>query len=332
MGYPPPGPPGPPPGYPGGYPPGYPAAASPYGPPVGAPGYPPGTPGYPPGPPPYPPYPPGPPPYPPYGWYAYPPPGWQPVDTRPPLDRAMARMQAEDPRPWGWQPIVVPIAAVVILAMLGSLVGGFEPHGSVGRWIFGVTVSLAGEALLALSVIVGGRAIAARYGGWGRAFGWRRPRWIDLAWAAAGVGMAFGGRIAVAVVANALSGGRAAQQSQNLHVDQYSLGAAIFLFLLTVVIAPPIEEMMFRGLLLRTFMRRLGFWPALIASSVIFGALHTYEVSTVVGAITLAASVAVLGMANCVLVRFTDRIAAGVFVHGFLNGVALIAVLASAAH
>jgi hypothetical protein len=242
----------------------------------------------------------------------------------------MARMQAEDPRPWGWRPVLVPIGAVVALAVLGGLVGGISPHGSVARWVFAIAANLGGEGLLALSIIVGGRAIAARYGGWGRTFGWRRPRWIDLAWAAAGIGAAFFGRIAVAVAANALSGGRATHEAENLHVTHYSLGAAIFLFILTVMLAPPIEEMMFRGLMLRALMRKYGFWPAMIASSAIFGGLHTYEVSSLVGAVTLATSVAVLGATNCVLVRVTDRVAAGIFVHGFLNGVALFAALATA--
>jgi uncharacterized protein len=57
------------------------------------------------------------------------------------------------------------------------------------------------------------------------------------------------------------------------------------------VCAPAVEELMFRGLLLRALMTRFGFWPAAIVSTGIFAAVHTYEVNTLVGAVTLAGAI-----------------------------------------
>ena len=58
--------------------------------------------------------------------------------------------------------------------------------------------------------------------------------------------------------------------------------------------------------------------------------MHTYEVSTLLGAVTLAASVACLGMTNCWLNRRTDSLAAGMIVHALFNLLAVIVLVAQA--
>jgi uncharacterized protein len=87
---------------------------------------------------------------------------------------------------------------------------------------------------------------------------------------------------------------------------------------------------MFRGLLLRALMTRFGFWPAAIVSTGIFAAVHTYEVNTLVGALTLAGAVATIGLTNCVLVRLTNRLTPGIAVHAGLNalGAAILIIQA----
>jgi hypothetical protein len=47
-------------------------------------------------------------------------------------------------------------------------------------------------------------------------------------------------------------------------------------------------------------------------------------VSTLTGAITLAAVVGSLGLTNCVLNRFTDRLVPGMIVHATFNGLAIL--------
>jgi hypothetical protein len=60
----------------------------------------------------------------------------------------------------------------------------------------------------------------------------------------------------------------------------------------------------------------------------LFAVFHVYEVHTVLGAVTLAASVGVLGLGNCWLVRITGRLTPGIMVHAAFNGVVLaVAVL-----
>ena len=259
--------------------------------------------------------------YPPPPGYGYGPP---PAPTVQPLDRTVAELKEADPRPWGWRPAVVPVAALVVLVVgsffLGRLIPAHDGHHSL---TYAVVANVAVEALLALAVWYAGKDIAARYGGWGRTFGWRRPRLADIPYTAAGFAIALGARFIVAIVANALSGGKAGEESSNVSLSRVTFAAVALLVFVAVVCAPVIEEMVFRGLMLRTFMRKMSFWPAALLSSLVFALLHTYEVATLVGAITLACAVGTLALTNCVLVRMTDRLTPGIGVHAISNGLSV---------
>jgi membrane protease YdiL (CAAX protease family) len=269
------------------------------------------------------------------GWthWLAPPPGrgWVSAPKGPALDEAVAAMRGDDPAPWGWRPAVVPIAAFVVVIVAGQLVSAFvTPSSYGGKLAFAVIANGCADALLALAVWVAGREVAARYGGWGRAFGLRRPRAIDLAFAAGGFVASLLMRGVVAGIANGLTHGRAAGEAQNLHLNTVNVPVVIILGVVTVIAAPVIEEIVFRGLLLRTFMRRMGFWPAAALSTLIFAGFHTYEVDTLAGAITLAASVGCLGLVNCFLNRYTDRLGAGMVVHATSNLLAVIVLVSMA--
>jgi uncharacterized protein len=251
----------------------------------------------------------------------------------PPLDRAMAALVAEDARPWGWRPALWPVVALAVLTVLGTVATHLiTPTSGAGRLAAAVALNLAVYGLLSAVVWSAGRRVAARYGGWGRAFGLRRPVGKDLGYAAAGLGIAFAARIAVAVMANALTSGRAVEQSQNIRLETTTVAVDVLLVVIVVILAPVIEEIIFRGLLLRAFMTRLGFWPAALLSTTIFAGFHTYEVDTLSGALTLAAIVATLGLTNCVLVRLTDRLTPGILVHATFNALAAAVVIYRASH
>jgi membrane protease YdiL (CAAX protease family) len=186
--------------------------------------------------------------------------------------------------------------------------------------------------VLLAALLAFGRPIAARNGGWRPAFGLDRVRRSDwLPWIT-GIGFVFIGRNVVGLVANVLSGGKAAAQASNLQLAHPGPLSIAVLALTAVVLAPVAEEFMFRGLLLRTFMRRLSFWPAALLSTALFGLFHVYEVHTVLGAVTLAAEIAVLGLCNCYLVRISGRLTPGILVHASFNAIALAVAVAVASH
>lgn len=256
----------------------------------------------------------------------------QPISaTGPPLDRAQAELRARSPGPWGWRPVAVSLGALIALIIVGLIASGtVHPHGSAAPTGFAVAANVVVEALLGLAVWRAGREVAGRNGGWAVTFGLRRPRWSDAKWVATGTGITFLTRGIVVVVANGLSHGRAAREAENLRLHQVDVVTVVLLVVVVVLAAPFIEELVFRGLLLRTFMRRMPFWPAAGLSTLIFAALHTYEVATLVGALTLAASVACLGLTNCWLNRRTDSLAPGMIVHASFNLLAVVVLVVQA--
>lgn len=253
-------------------------------------------------------------------------------DPRPPLDRTMAQLRAHDPRPWGARPVVFPIVAYVVAILVGSAAAAaIDPGSRVGKLAFATLANVALDAIVVAGAVLAGREIAARYGGWGAAFGLLRPKWKDVAIALGGFGVIMVARIVLGVVIVAAGGADQLREAQNLkggndgHID----AAVIALLVLVAVIAAPvIEEFVFRGLLLRTFMQRWSFWPAALVSSLIFAVGHTYEVDTLAGATILAANVGIIGVVHCYLVRVTGRLAPAMMSHALVNGLAVL-VLAS---
>ncbi len=249
----------------------------------------------------------------------------------PALDLAVARLRTEVPARWGWRPVVVPLAVLTALIVIASTVAAtLEPSGYAARLVFAVAVNLALDGLLAVAVWRAAGPVAARHGGWAVTFGLYRPRWGDLGYAGVGIAATFALRTAVVGVANSLSHGRAGRQAQNLHLQHVSPAGIVLLVAVVVVWAPIAEELLFRGVLLRAFMRRYPFWPAAALSTTLFAVFHVYEVRTVLGAVTLAASVACLGIVNCYLNRLTDRLVPGMIVHAAFNLLAVTVLIAQA--
>lgn len=252
------------------------------------------------------------------------------------LDEQMAASRRDDPRPWGvrtWLgPLVALVALVAILLAGRLLAAAVAPRSKAGMTALGIGLTAAAEALLFVVLLVLGRSIARRGGGWRKTYGLDGIRGCDWAPWAFGLLFVFVGRMAVGLMAAALSRGQALADAQNLRLAHPSPGSVIALGLVAVVIAPVAEELMFRGLLLRTFMRRMPFWPAALLSTALFGLLHTYEAASVAGAITLALSVGVLGLGNSFLVRITGRLAPAMMVHASFNALALAAAVLLARH
>lgn len=57
-------------------------------------------------------------------------------------------------------------------------------------------------------------------------------------------------------------------------VDKADGFGVVLLVLVVVVGAPLVEEVFFRGLAQRTIVRRLGHWPGIVATSLLFGLVH----------------------------------------------------------
>jgi membrane protease YdiL (CAAX protease family) len=275
---------------------------------------------------------------PPYGQHPFGPgpntiapnPGITPAQSRTwRLDAAMEPIRALGNDVWRTRLAVLPIAALVAMLVTEVLVmHAWRPHGTVHDVAFGIASILHYAAAVTVILILGA-PVARRCGGWFNAFGWSRPRWKDPL---LGLGAALGEYIArivasIAVVI-AIPAVRGVSEG-NVSLAGRSTAQIVVLGIVAIVVAPPVEELIFRGLLLRTAMRRMPFWPAALLSSVCFAALHLYEVHSVPAATLLFVSVFVFGLGQCLLVRFTGRLNPGIAAHAVSNAASLLIVLAS---
>jgi membrane protease YdiL (CAAX protease family) len=98
-------------------------------------------------------------------------------------------------------------------------------------------------------------------------------------------------------------------------------GAGVLLLVLIVVIAAPIvEEIFFRGLLLRALERRIGTPLAVVVSSAMFAATH-FQVLQL-------PALFVFGLVAAVLYVRTGRLGPGIVAHLAFNATAVYALLA----
>ncbi len=266
----------------------------------------------------------GPPPY--QGW-----PGWQREPSL--LERTVLDAQVvEGVRRWGRWPWSVPLGptAVLVALIVVANLGVHHSAGTATENVGSLIASIVGELLLLAAVVLFARPIARRQGAFAPAVGLDRVRGRDwLPWIT-GVGFVFAARVAVGIVAAALTRGQAAAESSNVRLHTATASTVVLLALLAVVVAPVTEELLFRGVMLRSLMQRMGFWPAALISTAVFAGLHAYEVRTVAGALTLVAGVGVLGLGNCYLVRITGRLVPGMMVHATFNALAVLVAVARA--
>jgi membrane protease YdiL (CAAX protease family) len=288
-------------------------------------------------------------PYPPPGWA--PPPNWQPDPSwpappagwqfwvedhsPPPVQPRSSRWKQDDdlaaslvtvpnwPLRVGAWPVAAVVAVIVISLALNAV---WTPPHSV-RLVVAATAQITGTGIWAATAVTVGRPIARAMGGWRPAFGWSRPRWTDvplgLAWAVGGYLV----RLILVVIVVALVPTLRGVSGSNVNLDGLSAAGITFLAIAAVIIAPPIEELIFRGLVLRTLLRRMTFWPAALISTVVFAGLHVYEVDGVRAGAILFVSIFAFGLGQCLLVRWTGRLAPAIAAHAAANAISLVLTL-----
>lgn len=230
-----------------------------------------------------------------------------------PLDTRVAELRGQPGRTWGVRDGLLAVVAVPVGAAAVSLVAAAGL-----RLPEAATLVVASAALCGLAVLAGRRA-AAQSGGWEAAVGLDLPEWHDvgrvLRWTVLLVLAQLGTAAAVALAVPAL---RDVEPESNVDflVGQ-PLWALLLFAVLTVTIAPVVEEVLFRGIALRGFMLRLGFWPAAVLSTLCFSALHVQRAGA--GAVYVLVGIGTLGLGLCLLARRTGRLGPCIGVHAFYN-------------
>ncbi len=153
----------------------------------------------------------------------------------------------------------------------------------------------------------------------------RRPAWRDAKWAALGFVAFYGLLLLSTVIISLLIPSFDINAPQDVGFNVLSTPLDRIIALVALVILPPLgEETLMRGYLYSGLRSRLKFWPALIITSLLFGAAH---LSTGVSGALWAAGVDTFVL-SVVLVYLRERsgaLYAPIMVHGLNNLVAFFA-------
>ncbi|MAT06452.1 MAG: hypothetical protein CL424_15545 [Acidimicrobiaceae bacterium] len=156
------------------------------------------------------------------------------------------------------------------------------------------------------------------------ALGWR-PRWSDLGWGPLTWLTAVLCQATMAAIILALD------IPFTSNIDEGELSGddrtyVVALLVAAVIAAPLVEELIFRGIVLRGFVGRMPLVVALVLQGVLFGAAHV-DPSRGVGNLGLVMVLSTVGVVLGASAYVFRRLGPPMLAHAILNGVALAIVL-----
>lgn len=222
------------------------------------------------------------------------------------------RPQAADIPPWdGWWRLLVG-AAVCTAVYLGATVSAYLLSQLGGRTFPG---ALAGMVVISILAVVAVRMATALAGPAARVFGAIVGRTRSHR-----VGSAVSAQVVFLLLISPLltAIGHSVGFRGTTNVGLHHRDAAVVLLLtwIAVVVAPWMEEVSMRGFLLSGLTARLGFWPAAVASSLVWAALH--------GVSGVLVPFAVEGIVLCWIRRRTGSVRTGIALHASQNALATL--------
>jgi membrane protease YdiL (CAAX protease family) len=265
----------------------------------------------------------------PAGWYPDPfgLPGQRYYDGRGWTDHVAAPAPAlrQGSGPHRTLPIEVAFGAIAVLA--ASLLGARVLTANLLRFDLPIVVYVVILACVAYGPSVWwARYATARWGSGDRRTDLGlRLRWSDAGWGPVVWLAALGGQIAMVAVVTVLHIPLTGNVDDLRDVDldrTYLVSQAI----VAVVAAPIVEEIVFRGMILRGFLSRLPWVAAVVAQGLLFGFAHvgTADGAGNVGLALVLGAVGVVFGGAAYLLR---RIGPTIIAHAIFNGVVLLIVL-----
>lgn len=217
---------------------------------------------------------------------------------------------------WCW---LAGLAGAVVLVGVAAAAAGGEPGDDPPVVLLAAFAGQYGGIALALAVVArrkGRGGLAADFG-----FGVAARDWPFLL---AGVGLQVALGLALRPLADLAGDGdrqevvRQVQDAAGLELVLLGLAAA--------VLAPVLEEVLFRGLLLRSLLRRMPAAPAVAVSALVFGLVHLTDWSLGT-AVVLPGLVAVGVVAGVQAVR-TGSLSRPILLHVGFNALVVVAAFA----
>lgn len=239
------------------------------------------------------------------------------------LDQVVAAELSDGSVRWG-----IGQAAWVVFGFFGSLVVILFIVAIAG--LPAPTFTIAGYAAeIGIILLVAG-PVARRAGGWGAAFGWGAPRRSDGGLVLLWLVISYAAKMVIAVVLVLAIPQLHREFVSNVQIDDAPTATLVIAGVFSILVAPPVEELAFRGVALRAVMRRYGFPVAAISTSVLFGLGHAWQEPTPAAALLITAMLVGFGYAQCWLVRYTARLGPAIAVHALSNALAFFLALRTA--
>jgi membrane protease YdiL (CAAX protease family) len=151
---------------------------------------------------------------------------------------------------------------------------------------------------------------------------WLRLR--DLGWIAIGMAIGIGGSLLLAPMTELHKGNH---DQEVVHVAKHATGVEVALVVFGVVIVAPIaEELLFRGVLLRSLLRRTTAEWAVLISAVVFAAVHLIDGSF--GSLVAFPVLLGLGLFSGYQAVTTGSLSRSIFLHMGFNLLTVIVLFA----
>lgn len=241
-------------------------------------------------------------------------------ETSPPSRWQASSADQPTPRRWGLGDVVLGmVAGLVLSTIFGGIWLGVAGDDELG---------LGGRAFSQVGLwtgLIGAVVFASRRKGSGSVaddFGFRarlQDLWVGLA---GGVGSQFVVVPLVVLAFRPLLGDPDVGGPVRDLVEQAPGARAMVLVMIAVVGAPVVEELFFRGLLLRSLQHRLGDGWAIITSGLAFGLAHPNDLPFEAMVLVMA-GLAALGMVLALIAVRTGRLGACILAHATFNAISL---------
>ncbi len=105
-------------------------------------------------------------------------------------------------------------------------------------------------------------------------------------------------------------------------------GLLVAVAIIAIVMAPVVEELLFRGVLLRSLQSRLPAWAAIGVQGACFGLVHL-QLGLGLGNVVLVAILATVGICFGIAAHLTGRLGPSIVAHTILNSIAVVTILAT---
>jgi membrane protease YdiL (CAAX protease family) len=245
----------------------------------------------------------------------------------PPPDDALLEGPARATWRW-WEAAVVTLLGFVVGAMVSVPVfvalGGDQGGRMDGP---GAAAAAVAYVVLIVTLLVW---LQLAHRGWWRTIGWP-ARGDRLREAGIGVGWGLASQVGVSVVAflvaSALGAVSGRQVEVPLQVDSRLTGwSVVALIVYAVGLAPPTEELVFRGLLFHAVADHRGFWAGALASAIPFGFIHVIS-GGALGVSVLVFTMIVNGLLWAWIHWRHRNLLVNIAVHAAFNAVGVIVTL-----